>query len=770
MKHIQQSVIAAFVTAILVSTLADCKKDEPQGGSGDSTLILSQTSLELSQGGMAMLTASYSPSGAVLSWGSDNEALVTVDGGLVTAVGENGTATITASLIDLSNFSVKATATCAVVVNTVFVTGISLPSQLPLSMGTSYQLQPGITPPAAAGVGLLYEVTEGGQYVEVSADGLLTPIAVTGGSAYATVKVTSKDSKGVSTTVKVTVGEKPIYPTNASLKDFSEEISVGKQFFATLSYTPSSATWKVFTVQSSDASVATAEKWSDGIRVTGKSAGSATITVTWEGENSVKHDIVKNLTVHASEPSIAWTTDMAATFGKGLIVGESKSATASVSNLTNTEVRYSSSNPSVATVNAFSGVVTAISKGWFRITAASAVNGSVMIESADYQVYGKPATIYVSASVDDGWFVRYQTSKSMNVQIRDANGQATRQDLLQFAISGAASGFNLSSSLTTEGDNLKKLTLTGNRTSASSTLKATATFSVKGYDDVKKTFGVYDSMYDEYDIKPFDGIRVTSNGISNVYDGGYRGSGYFDSSEPPTGAFRTKSTALIVYVGDRPSAKSALGSLPGLSRYEAPAQSGIHGLAVYKANASTQMCQWWTNGSPNAGDEVLHSAHYTGYWSGGSSNAKFVSTTDNNGYGYEICTALNYYNGKVSTSKWIMQPVKMVKDNMPATGSDNSGWYVPTSAEWAKMLKSLGDGVTPATVAQKLTAWMTAMTDGVGIYSTNNYWSCQEAYTNSHTTAVYMTGISATAAGATPSTTQNKAKTETAYVRPFLAF
>ena len=768
MKHIQQSVIAAFVAAILVSSLVGCKKDEPQGGSGDSTLILSQTSLELSQGGTAMLTASYSPSGAVLSWGSDNEALVTVDGGLVTAVGENGTATITASLIDISNFSVKATATCAVTVNTVFITGISLPSELPLSMGTSYQLQPGITPPAAAGVGLRYEVTEGGQYVEVSADGLLTPIAVTSGSAYATVKVTSKDSKGFSTTVKVTVGEKPIYPTNASLKDFSEEISVGKQFFATLSYTPSSATWKVFTVQSSDASVATAEKWSDGIRVTGKSAGSATITVTWEGENNVKHDIVKNLTVHASEPSIAWTTDMAATFGQGLIVGEYKTATAVVSNLTNTEVTYTSSNPSVATVNAFSGVATAQSPGWFTITATSKANNSVMVTSESIRVYGKPATIYVGANVDDGWFVRYRTSKSLNVQIRDANGQATRQDLLQFAISGAASGFNLGSSLTTEGDNLKKLTLTGNRTSASSTLKATATFSVKGYNDVKKTFDVYDSMYDEYDIKPFDGIRVTSNGISNVYDGGYRGSGYFDSSTPPTGAFRTKSNAIIVHIGNRPSAKSALGSLPGLSRYEAPAQSGIHGLAVYKANASTQMCQWWTNGSPNAGDEVLHSAHYTGYWSGGSSNAKFVSTTDNNGYGYEICTALNYYNGKVSNSKWIMQPVKMVKDNMPATGSDNSGWYVPTSAEWAKMLKSLGDGPTPATVAQKLTAWITAMTDGVGIYSTNNYWSCQEAYSNSHTTAVYMSGISATAAEATPS--QTKAKTQTAYVRPFIAF
>ncbi len=755
MKHIQQSVIAAFVAAILVSSLVGCKKDEPQGGSGDSTLILSQTSLELSQGGTAMLTASYSPSGAVLSWGSDNEALVTVDGGLVTAVGENGTATITASLIDLSNYSVKATATCAVTVNTVFITGISLPSELPLSMGTSYQLQPGITPPAAAGVGLRYEVTEGGQYVEVSADGLLTPIAVTGGSAYATVKVTSKDSKGVSTTVKVTVGEKPIYPTSASLKNFSEEISVGKQFFATLSYTPSSATWKVFTVQSSDASVATVEKWSDGIRVTGKSAGSATITVTWEGENSVKHDIVKNFTVHASEPSIAWTTDMAATFGQGLIVGESKTATAAVSNLTNKEVTYTSSNPGVAIVNAFSGVATAQSPGWFTITATSRANNSVMVTSESIRVYGKPATIYVGANVDAGWFIRYQTSKTMNVQIRDANGQASRQDLLRFSI--ATSGLGLSYSLTNASSDMMTLTVTGTRTSATSTLKGSAKLYVQGYNGVQKAFDIYDSMYDEYDIKPFDGLYPASNGMK-VYDGGYRGSGYFAYDTPPTGAFRTKSTALIVYVGDRPSAKSALGSLPGLSRYEAPAQSGIHGLAVSKANAADG--KWWTNSSPNSGDEVLRSTHYAGYWSGGTSSPMYVSTTNNDGYGYEICTAMASYNGKVSADKWKVQPV-LALSGLSSTGSDNSGWYVPTSAEWAKMLSCLGTGVQATTVAQKLTTWLTAMEGGEGIYSTNNYWSCQEASVNSWNTAVYMTGIS-------PQKTQSK--TATAKTRPFLAF
>ena len=768
MRNVIHLLIAAFVAAILVSTPTSCKKDEPQGESGSSTLTLSQTSLELSQGDEADLTASYSPKGVVLGWKSDNEALVTVSGGHVTAVGENGTATITASLMDISNFSIKATATCAVVVNTIFITGISLPSDLPLSMGTSYQLQPGITPPAAAGVGLRYEVTEGGQYVEVSADGLLTPIAVTGSGAYAIVKVTSKDSKRVSATVKVTVGEKPIYPTAAELENFSEEIAVGNYFNATLSYTPSSATWKVFSVSSDNPAVATAENSFGSIRVTGKSAGTAKITVSWESEGGQKHDIVRQLTVHASEPSIAWTTDMAATFGQGLIVGESKTAAASVSNLNNKSVVYSSSNPSIATVGETNGAVLAKSSGWFTITATSAVNGRVMVTSESIRVYGKPATVYVSASVDDGWFVRYQTSKSMNVQIRDANGQASRQDLLRFSI--ATSGLGLSYSLTSASSDMMTLTVTGTRTSATSTLKGSAQLYVEGYNGVQKAFDIYDSMYDEYDIKPFDGIRVTNTGIGRVYDGGYRGSGYFDSSTPPTGAFRTMSTALIVYVGDRPSAKSALGSLPGLSRYEAPAQSGIHGLAVYKANASTQMCQWWTNGSPNAGDEVLHSAHYTGYWSGGSSNAKFVSTTDNNGYGYEICTALNYYNGKVSNNKWLMIPAKFVNENMPATGSDNSGWYVPTSAEWAKMLKSLGDGPTPATVAQKLTAWITAMTDGVGIYSTNNYWSCQEAYNNSHTTAVYMTGISATAAGAMPSTTQNKAKTETAYIRPFLAF
>ena len=482
----------------------------------------------------------------------------------------------------------------------------------------------------------------------------------------------------------------------------------------------------------------------------------------------MKHDIVKNLTVHASEPSIAWTTDMTATFGQGLIVGESKTATAAVSNLTNTEVTYTSSNPGVAIVNAFSGVATAQSPGWFTITATSKANNSVMVTSESIRVYGKPATIYVSASVDDGWFVRYKTTKSLNVQIRDANGQATRQDLLRFSI--ATSGLGLSYSLTSASSDMMTLTVTGTRTSATSTLKGSAKLYVQGYNGVQKAFDIYDSMYDEYDIKPFDGIRVTNTGIGRVYDGGYRGSGYFDSSEPPTGAFRSMSTAIIVYVGNRPSAKSALGSLPGLSRYETPKQSGIHGLAVYKANAG-QACKWWNADTyATSGDEVLNSKNYYTYWRNGKSDPMYVSTTDNNGYGYEITTAMRDYNTKVeSGSKYTILPVKQLTDNMTAsTGSDNSGWYVPTSAEWAKMLSCLGTDVPAATVAQKLTTWLTAMEGGEGIYSTNNYWSCQEASVKSWNTAVYMTGISATAAGDDPQKTQSK--TSTAKTRPFIAF
>lgn len=762
--------IAAGLTAILLllTSLAACKKDGPQGGDGGVYILaLSETNITLSQGASKVLTANYSPAGAIVLWESSDPQLLEVREGVVTAKGETGSATVTAKLVTLSDlFTPRATATCQVQVRTVYVGSIELPSALPLSMGTTYRLMPKIQPEDAQEAGLEYAVTQGSEYVSVSAEGELTPKDVTPAGVYATVTVTAKDAHHASATVKVSVGAKAIYPTAVSMNNFVEETSIGKDFYVSLDFTPSSANWKSFTVDSSNPAVATVAPRFDnaGFTVSPKAAGNVTITLTWESETSKDNKIQKSLTVHSGEPSIGWNSQMdLSLFSKGLIVGDNVPLLVDVSNLNNKKVIYSSSNESVATVSE-SGVVSAKKSGWVTITARAEANNRLSVSTGEFRVYGRPAKLYFSSSVDNGLFVRYGTSKSLNIIVQDASGSASRQDLLKASLS-QGSGMNIALSQVT-GTDKTELTFTGRRTSASSTIPGTVNVSVTDYPSLNRQFTLYDAMYDEYDIKPFDGLYCASNGMT-VYDGGYRGSGYFSMSEPPAGAFRTKSNAIIVHVGDRPSAKSALGNLPGLPRRsQSPAAPIVHGLAVSKTNAGAAG-KWWTV-SAGAGDEVLNSSHYTGYWSGGKSDPMYVSTTNNDGYGYEITTAMMRYNSKLTSAGYTVLPVMAIKDNMPAAGPNNSGWYLPTSAEWAKMLSCLGAGMTPAETSQKLTQWITAMDSGSGIYTHINYWSCQEASVSSNTKAVYMTGASASGAGKTPDKTMDK--TLTASTRPFLAF
>ena len=758
--------IAAALTAILLllPVLGGCKKEQRDPQDLGYFLSLSESSITLSQGASQMLTATFSPASALVLWESGDDKLLEVKDGVVTAKGENGNAVITAKLVTIDDFfTPKATATCQVKVQTVFVQSITLPSTLPLSMGTSYQLKPVISPEDAQGAGLEYQVTDGTEYVSVSETGELTPKSVTPSGVYATVTVTAKDAHHASASVKVSVGEKAIYPTEVSLNSFVEETSIGKDFYVSLNFTPASANWRAFTVESGNPAVATVAPYANsGFTVSPKSAGETTITLTWESETSKDNKIQKTLTVHEGEPSIAWSEQMDFGFvSTGVIIDDNIPLKVDVKNLNNKSVVYSSSNPSVASVSA-SGIVTAWQKGWVTITARAEANSSLSVNTGQFYVYGKPATLYFSQSVDNGFFVRYGTSKSLNVIVRDASGSASRQDLLNVSFT-KGSGMNVALDKAV-GTDQNVLTFTGKRSSASTTIPGTLNLSVKGYSDLNTSVTVYDAMYDEYDVKPFDGIRCTANGLV-VYDGGYRGSGYFSVAQPPTGQFRTKSQGIIVHIGGRPSAKSALGNLPGLSRSQAPSLAGIHGLAVYKANLGTGD-KWWTV-SANSGDEVCSSTHYTSYWSGGKSDPMYVSTTNNEGYGYEITTAMKHYNADLSSgSKYTVLPVKAIVDNMPAAGANNSGWYLPTSAEWDKMLTCLGTDVTPGETVNKLSEWMTAMDGGAAITTYNYYWSCQEASSLSHIKAVYLTGNKRGAFEAN----QSQDKTTTAQTRPFLAF
>ena len=167
--------------------------------------------------------------------------------------------------------------------------------------------------------------------------------------------------------VTVTFAPKPNFATGISLNKTSTSIQRGNTETLTATITPNNATNKTVTWTTSDPSVATVS--SDGV-VTAVSIGNATITATTnDGTNlsascevTVFWNAVTGISV-SPETATVW-------------VGHTTTLTASVApaNASNKTVTWSSSNTSVATVDA-NGVVTGVSTGNVTITATTEEGG-----------------------------------------------------------------------------------------------------------------------------------------------------------------------------------------------------------------------------------------------------------------------------------------------------------------------------------------------------------------------------------------------------------
>ena len=151
----------------------------------------------------------------------------------------------------------------------------------------------------------------------------------------------------------------PVYPTAITLSG-SQSIGVGEATQLSVAYTPSNTTVKTISYESSNDLVATVS--SSGV-VTGIKAGTTTITATaYGGLTSSLQITVSNIAVSSVTLNKSSTT---------LTVGGTETLTATInpSNATNKNVTWSTSDNSVATVDA--GVVTAIGAGTANITVTS---------------------------------------------------------------------------------------------------------------------------------------------------------------------------------------------------------------------------------------------------------------------------------------------------------------------------------------------------------------------------------------------------------------
>lgn len=222
-------------------------------------------------------------------------------------------------------------------------------TSLDLSKGESVKLLANIDPVDVSDSNVAW-TSSNEAVATVGADG--TVIAVGGGEC----DITATTHNGLTATchVKVTV-----MPEGVSFDIDQSQILVGESLTITPVFTPADATETTLTWSTSDANIATV---SNGL-VTGVNPGTVTITAT------TVNNLMATCTVTVKQPvtSITLNPETAT-----ILKGETLTITATVlpENAEDKTLTWTSSNPTVATVN--DGVVEALAQGEAIITATSA--------------------------------------------------------------------------------------------------------------------------------------------------------------------------------------------------------------------------------------------------------------------------------------------------------------------------------------------------------------------------------------------------------------
>lgn len=311
-------------------------------------VTLNKTELTLLIDKDETLIATVAPEDATnqgVTWSSSDEGKVTVDqNGKVQAVA-GGTAVISVTTADGGK-----TATCTVTV-IVPVTSVSLDkTDLTLVEGEFYDLIATIEPETATDKTVTW-ISNDPSVVSVDANGRVG--ALKAGSAIITV--TSNDGKKTAT-CNVTVSAKVIQVTGISLNKIELNLNVGKDETLIATVTPSNATNPAVTWKSSNPAVATVDNTG---KVTAVKAGVVIITATADGKNATC-----TVTVLVPVTGVSLNkTDLALEAGKN----ETLIATVAPENATNKTVKWTSSNPAVATVDNV-GKVIAVKAGTATIT------------------------------------------------------------------------------------------------------------------------------------------------------------------------------------------------------------------------------------------------------------------------------------------------------------------------------------------------------------------------------------------------------------------
>ena len=362
------TVTNGVVTGVAVGTVtitATSTKDNTKSGTKTikvnpvlvSGITVSPDSKSLVVGGTVQLSATVAPANATdksYIWGSSDETVATVDeNGLVTAL-KIGTCSITATAKDASG----EVGTCAITVEATKVSSISvLPATATLYVGGETQtLTASVLPADATDKTYTWSSTDVA-VATVSEDGVVTPVA----AGTCTIKATANDGSSVAGECAVTVSN--VMPTAITMATTLGFTVGGDAQTLTPTFTPANTTDQTVTWTTSDDAVATVV---NGV-VTPVGVGTCVVTAISNADNNVKAECT--VSVVASTVDVTGV-ELPAT--ESVFVGKTVQLTATVKpdDATNKAVSWSSSDETVATVDA-NGIVTGIAVGDATITVTT---------------------------------------------------------------------------------------------------------------------------------------------------------------------------------------------------------------------------------------------------------------------------------------------------------------------------------------------------------------------------------------------------------------
>ena len=214
------------------------------------------------------LTATVLPENVTngdVTWSTSDEAIATVENGLVTAVAP-GNVTITATTAD----GTELTATCAITVNPILAESIALDkTEATMNIGETLQLTATVLPENVTSDDLAW--TSSDEAIATVENGLVTAVA----PGNVTITATTTDGSELSATCAITVN--PILATSIELNETSAFMYKGQTLQLEATVLPENVTNGDVTWSTSDETIATVDE--NGL-VTAVKGGDAVITAT----------------------------------------------------------------------------------------------------------------------------------------------------------------------------------------------------------------------------------------------------------------------------------------------------------------------------------------------------------------------------------------------------------------------------------------------------------------------------------------------------------